>query len=597
MPPTHATFATATAAFPDESLIGLLTRAFARSAIRNTAQALGLAGVIVPKSAHVGRVIKDHGAVEAIAALIGVDATVVAARLLPSSEDRKSVLFATSPIREWHLESRVKRVAPRALIVANYHRANWLLRPLAFDPCTLELLLDRCPVCGELLGWSRSYGVSKCDRCVDHRGLPSVDLRDFPQPLVDDLDADALRFVADLLHPGEDRQVTARRHLVGPLSGLTSPQVFEVVVRLAAGLGAPPSVEMGRPAAGRFVNPRSLATAARAVLSGPGSFQRLLERICAGEDAKSNRRSDHHPLRNLWGFVDASWSVGMTAYLKHALRSVTRPRRLGGPTVTKAANDNQRTDRSAKQCAAIFGYSTRELLLLSTLGHIKQIGEGSGLPEMSPRIHVGSVVELQRKLHVISQSPAYDHVDLSTALRALKPSARHWVSAVDLILRGELQAHLEGPLGKDWRRQLRVASPIEARVMVEHRAAELEATFDQAGGSRAMTIAEAAEYLRTRPTVVGRLLNADILKGNRTAPETLLRAEVETFRREYALGHELVVGLGLSNGKQLRPFLAQRGVHPRLRGSRRGDLVYDRNEVKHLLAAKTPTWRSRRSAA
>lgn len=81
-----------------------------------------------------------------------------------------------------------RRVSPRALRISQHSKALWHVRSLFFDANSLERLLGTCPVCGAKLTFRYAEGVCSCHHCG-----PSVDLRDFPQPLVEVDDVEALK--------------------------------------------------------------------------------------------------------------------------------------------------------------------------------------------------------------------------------------------------------------------------------------------------------------------------------------------------------------------------------------------------------------------
>lgn len=176
-----------------------------------------------------------------------------------------------------------RRVSPRALAISAHHRAVWELRFLPFDPETHETLIDRCPVCTKPLGWTRAQGIAKCDWCVDHRGFPAVDLRDFPQPVIDTGDDEALRFVTGLFSHDPSVRSAAAAKAGSPWSGLKLKELVDVVIGLAWAIAMDPAPEsFGRPRTdteyGRFT-PEALSLAGRTVLGGRQGFAPLADRI------------------------------------------------------------------------------------------------------------------------------------------------------------------------------------------------------------------------------------------------------------------------------------------------------------------------------
>ncbi|MCS0460395.1 MULTISPECIES: hypothetical protein [Rhizobium] len=124
--------------------------------------------------------------------------------------------------------SQFRRVSPRALRASEYQRAIWSVRWLPCDPETMERLMDRCPVCHANLGWQTTSGVSFCHRCTG----PKTDLRDFPQPLVECSDPDAMRFVLEILDPlMSDGSFRARWPTA--YAANTRAELYQFVVKLA----------------------------------------------------------------------------------------------------------------------------------------------------------------------------------------------------------------------------------------------------------------------------------------------------------------------------------------------------------------------------
>ncbi|MDA9420970.1 hypothetical protein [Bradyrhizobium sp. CCBAU 53380] len=176
--------------YPDESLMGYLTRALSVATVDHLAAALRIAGAAKPNPTFIATTLKDQAEIARIAHLIGCRPKEILDRTHPirfTQTKRKMVVmdFFGTEIRPRHKVTKVRRVSPRALQIAQYHRAIWDLRAFSFDPQTRELLIDTCPVCKRPLGWRRALGPTVCDKCVGEDGLPTVDLRDFEQPIIE----------------------------------------------------------------------------------------------------------------------------------------------------------------------------------------------------------------------------------------------------------------------------------------------------------------------------------------------------------------------------------------------------------------------------
>jgi hypothetical protein len=126
-----------------------------------------------------------------------------------------------------------------------------------------------------------------CEHCVDRDGNPLVDLRDFPQSLVEIDDEAALRFVTDLVNPDPTIRAKALRNVDGRLSEFAAGDLFELVVRLAQAVTTPPSQHRTtlRPLSTRqdfeFLVPDLMARTGRALMDWSFGFQSLADMVRA----------------------------------------------------------------------------------------------------------------------------------------------------------------------------------------------------------------------------------------------------------------------------------------------------------------------------
>lgn len=187
--------------------------------------------------------------------------------------------FGTS-IRRVRRMAKTRRVAPRSLSVSLHLKAVWSLKPFCFDPETREALLAECPVCGHQFGFRCSFGVQFCDRCSrsDDEGFirGAVDLRDFPQPLIEVDDDEGLSVVTGLIDPDPKLRSTTLRSLPEQIREFGDSQLFELCVSLAAAKSTSPTSGTGRAerlrtaADYRRLTPEILARTGRVLLgSGP----------------------------------------------------------------------------------------------------------------------------------------------------------------------------------------------------------------------------------------------------------------------------------------------------------------------------------------
>jgi hypothetical protein len=269
----------------DESLLGYLTRAISISTIDQLPALSRIAKATKRYTSSLATELKDEGEIARLANLVGCAPNDIASRTYragQSEHDRtrlELVDFFGTMIRSRLRETKVRRVSPRALQQAQYHRAVWELRPFSFDPQTKELLLEACPVCGQRLGWIRAHGPTVCDKCVDEDGIPTVDLRDFTQPIIEVNDEEALDFVTGLVDPSPARKEAARSRLPKEFSEFPNADIFETVMSLGYGLaGYRPDRRMFSVEHMYQMTPELLCVAARAILDGQAGFDILCDR-------------------------------------------------------------------------------------------------------------------------------------------------------------------------------------------------------------------------------------------------------------------------------------------------------------------------------
>ncbi|GAB9109851.1 hypothetical protein [Bradyrhizobium diazoefficiens] len=292
----------------DESLRGYLGRALSVTAVRNHATLLKLADASKGNAVSVATTLTDPDEIARIATLIGCTPQDIVSRTYRTGEfahsGSESIDFFGTSVRLHFRETKYRRVSPRALEIAQYHRAVWELRPLGFDPQTKEKLLGVCPACDRKLGWLRADVPTLCDKC-------DVELRDFPQPLSPVGDEEAYRFVVGLVDPDPAKKEAARRLLPEAWRDFPNGDLFETVIALASGLTLDPN-RTAKSAQGRgksrdqfdALTPEMLALAGRAIIGGEDGFAVLAESYRADMD----KRPQHYGRRK---------EVGALAYVIH----------------------------------------------------------------------------------------------------------------------------------------------------------------------------------------------------------------------------------------------------------------------------------------
>lgn len=268
--------------FADESLLGFFARVADDHLFRKMVHALKKPAIntLYPE----GLPFHHHDAEERLAFVFKVPKLEIARRMYRPTE-HGGIDFFGAQIRKGRHEPRRRRVSPRALNIAPYYRAIWDIRILNFCPDTKENLLDSCPVCERQLGWRHTYGIVYCDRCSNQRKRPTVDLREFPQKLIEIEDITALDFVCDLIHPLEERKSKARSALSDPFIEFSNSELFEFAVALASAETTSVAVQnsvLERPKSTieyERYTPNVIARAGRAILDWPRGFDAIASKV------------------------------------------------------------------------------------------------------------------------------------------------------------------------------------------------------------------------------------------------------------------------------------------------------------------------------
>ncbi|MBB4067237.1 hypothetical protein [Gellertiella hungarica] len=256
---------------PGEHLRDAAYRAMSQNGFTNSDFALKLAGTRSFKTlSGIRDCTKEEAARLLVVLGIGDDAAATRLSLDNSCQSgRNEMSFFGLELRRGHLAT-ARRVAPLTLRQRNVLKGSWSLRPLSFDLSTMEMLLEKCPVCGKVLGWSRCLGVCFCDHCIDPdypwRGV--VDLRDFPQAKVEVHDEEAFAFLAEVVDP-EQTSKLPKRKMDDQIGGLSRGEVFQFIIQIAGRLDG-----IGRHSNSRL-SPISLERASRAIMAWPEEFDAL----------------------------------------------------------------------------------------------------------------------------------------------------------------------------------------------------------------------------------------------------------------------------------------------------------------------------------
>ncbi|MEH7847237.1 hypothetical protein [Rhizobium laguerreae] len=361
---------------PGEGLREAAYRASGRNAFRNTDILIELSRARSFRSlASV-----NEGAIEELDRLIDVlgirkEAQQVQALLSNGGFPGKDwVRYFGLNIRRGHL-AKGRRVAPRSLGKQDHQEAVWSLRPFGFDLKTKETLLDHCPACLHGLGWRRTFGLAYCDRCpaADDPYRGGVYLPDFPQPLVDVADEEAIAFEASLIDPAAP---PLGRLLHGDLADKGPSEVFQLSIEIATRLD-------GRRAGwGSALGTPSIEKAARAILEWPKGFDELIDSQREGFSSDDSRS-------------DAFERLHLEPKLSRNIRTILKERsdrRLQGRVRGLVCASANRVVRSApmKRAIAELGVlvngkdvipsAEAAVLLLRRSREAKRIAEELGIP-------------------------------------------------------------------------------------------------------------------------------------------------------------------------------------------------------------------------
>jgi plasmid stability protein len=226
-------------AIPGESLKGLVARAAVRNGFRSLTKVVRLADI----ETTLGLPNTQVGAAGRLAFFLKVPEEEVRSRMYSSIERRDAnsdfVDFFGVTLRSLYLERWRRRVSPRALACSPHHRAIHDLRVFSFCPETLETLIDTCPVCCKPLRWFITRGVQFCEYCVDEDDNPTVDLRDFFQPLIEVDDPSGLQLITDLVNPDAAMRAKALGSCNPAVRALGPGKLFELALTLVRALKTP----------------------------------------------------------------------------------------------------------------------------------------------------------------------------------------------------------------------------------------------------------------------------------------------------------------------------------------------------------------------
>lgn len=219
-----------------ESLLGAVAAATRANVLGSTQIILREAGLTVPRPGLVGHFLGDCAQRLAEHLGCGVEGIVERCHTRVGRDDGGAVVnWGSGTMRRHDVLLERRRISPQSLKKAGHHRMAWLCRHLPYCPESLELLIDRCGLCGADLRWFSAWGISKCESC--RRTVEAVG-SDFVAPD----QAEPYRRFASLISPIPEVRRAARRHLACDLANLSQPHLIDLVTAMGMAFGTAATV-------------------------------------------------------------------------------------------------------------------------------------------------------------------------------------------------------------------------------------------------------------------------------------------------------------------------------------------------------------------
>ncbi|MGO6924802.1 hypothetical protein ACCS55_09105 [Rhizobium ruizarguesonis] len=539
-------FALATQVLEGETLRETVLRATAHNGFQSTSVAVNLSNARSFKSVSaVSTGFADD--IEKLVKVLGIQKDAAAARKALSpcpSSGRDWMNFFGINVRRGHL-SGARRVSPRSLQKHGRQKAIWSLKPFSFDPETREKLLSHCPVCQRRLGWDRTYGVTYCDGCSLPGSLRgAVDLREFPQPLIEVCDEEALEFATYLVDPEKQDRSSLVRSLHSDLKDRNRGELFQLAVQLAGFLQRAGCDQDSH------LTPTSLALAGRALLGWPEAYDAVVFDAVSnsGYENISNPlpadRSLAPEIRNL---------LKSRAYIHLRSKIALRQSKPGYPvdhrTLPAPAHRTARCElqRLVKGGASPGEVSVKVLrdagegqrlakLLGLPVPFLVDLYDGRMLPELDailgnfrtpvPGARIQSLPTLLRKMTVLDcDCEGVGLSELSFVMANM--DGERWGKIFRALVDGRLRA---------WRRAKRGDCGVQS-LMINDACALFEVLAERRSDSATRNVpllqVEVALALGVSRGVVGGLIKGDVLSRNPTW------SEIADFRRQWMLSSEI----------------------------------------------------------
>jgi transposase len=621
-----------------ESLRGYLGRALSVTALRNITSLLKLADATKPNAVSLATTLTDEGEIERIATLIGCTSQDIVARIYRTGEfvhsGSESIDFFGTQLRLHFRETRDRLVSPRALEIAQYHRALDELRPFAYSTLTKEKMLSICPACNRKLGWLRADVPFLCDKC-------DADLRDYPQPVSLPEDEEAYDFGVGLVDPDPAKKYAARKLLPEAWSEFSNGALFETIVALASGLTADPSGGVSAQGRGKrrehfeALTPNMLALAGRAIIGGDDGFATLCDRYRADMERRPShygRRKELGPLAYvtydkhiepgirdlLGGLVDANMQTTCRDYAVRkgsdadaamltteqlakefgvrrnmlqrladsGLVPVARAEGAQSP-VRMAVRDItplllQLKDAISERAAAgLLGLPVTVLPNLVDRGLIRRLqGPVCGLLPNSCGFSKASIEDLMNKLWSAARPAPENCSSIAVAARAIGFGEVPWAAVISAIVSGTVEVFDKGAKYRNIRFSLAVCD-------VEEFAAGVSNFHDTPSGIQAsewIAQSTAAEILHVNVAFLSRLTHArpDLLPKRGPGYTPYSTVEVRLLAGVNIFVPEIARRIGMHH-RRVPTWLRSKGVHPSIALQKNRDFGYLRLSVEPLL--------------
>lgn len=208
--------------YDDESYFSFLARLASSNCFENRRVLLRALGVENIGSGGFSEAFKDEGR---LARCMGLTPEELGRLLWRELDEKCHKEFEWNP----------RKLAPRSLEEAPYHRRAWSIARLPYCPFTWDVLIDRCPACRARLTWDIAREVYLCAKC-------NFDLRLAKADTVPLEAREPLKFFADLMNvdpqSGMDRDSEAPALLIGERRS----DVFKLIYSFASFIASGRSV-------------------------------------------------------------------------------------------------------------------------------------------------------------------------------------------------------------------------------------------------------------------------------------------------------------------------------------------------------------------